>query len=62
MKNKIKISLELLRLIWSLGFTSGRVYGKRGATYDDETPLWNEDIKRLKSLYPTLYSEIRFIE
>ena len=45
----IKISLAELREIWKLGFDSGRVYGKNGASFDDETPLFMSDVYRMKS-------------
>ena len=45
----VKISLAELRSIWSLGFDSGRVYGQNGASFDDQTPLWQADVRRMKS-------------
>ena len=46
-KKKIALTVEELRFVWSLGFSTGRLYGDKGAGYDDETPLWNKDVERL---------------
>lgn len=45
----VKLSLAELREIWTLGFDSGRVYGKKGASFDDETPIFMSDVNRMKS-------------
>jgi hypothetical protein len=54
----LKVSVAELRMIWSLGFDSGRVYGNKGASYRDQTPLWDADVNRL-SWYPNLVKRIK---
>jgi hypothetical protein len=54
----LKVSVAELRMIWSLGFDSGRVYGNKGASFDDQTPLWDADVNRL-SWYPNLVKRIK---
>ena len=54
----LKVSVAELRMSWSLGFDSGRVYGNKGASFNDQTPLWDADVNRL-SWYPNLVKRIK---
>ena len=38
--------MKWIYYIWSFGFTSGRVYGNKGAGWNDEKPLYIADLKR----------------
>lgn len=38
--------MNWLYIIWSFGFTTGRIYGNKGAGWKDEKPLYVSDLKR----------------
>lgn len=45
----MNVTLEDLRSVWSLGFDSGRIYGNGGATYEEQSALFEKDVRRLKN-------------
>lgn len=58
----MKITVEQIRFIWSLGFSSGRVqntaHPNTGVTWDEETPLFHDDLIRLASAYQELSAKL----
>lgn len=39
--------MKWLYYLWAAGFTSGRIYGNKGADWRDERPRYNADLGRL---------------
>ena len=60
---KISLSIEELRFIWSLGFTTGRVEAvsrpRAGYGWNDETPLWQSDLHRVEFANKPLFQSIK---
>lgn len=60
---KISLTIEELRFIWSLGFTSGRVeaisHPRAEYGWNDETPLWQSDLKRVEFANKPLFQSIK---
>lgn len=62
-RKRVMMTVEELRFIWSLGFTTGRVQEisnpRRGYSWDDETPLWEEDLRRIQTSNKLLVKRIK---
>ena len=60
---KISLTIEELRFIWSLGFTTGRVANAadpmQGYGWNDETPLWQSDLHRVEFANKLLFQSIK---
>jgi hypothetical protein len=61
--SKVVLTIEQVRLIWSLGFTSGRVqeasHPKQGVTWEEETPAFESDLVRLASANKRLSKKLQ---
>lgn len=51
--SKVLLTIEQVRFIWSLGFTSGRVqqasHPNQGVTWEEESPVFESDLIRVAS-------------
>lgn len=57
------VTLKVIRFIWHLGFSSGRVqqaaHPNTGITWDEETPLFEKDLIRLASANKKLSQDLQ---